>query len=177
MEGADGQHPNIVALVGLSGAGKSTVARRLAARWGWRALDLDAQIASTARCSIPEIFENHGESEFRRLERDALMRALGEAKIVLATGGGAPCQPGAMEVLLDHATVVWLDARPETLAARLEGAEDRPLLLADDHLKVLSEQHQVRAATYVQAHLRVAVDDRDVDTIVEDIVAELGGRQ
>jgi shikimate kinase len=166
--------PDRVALVGLSGVGKSTIARRLASRWGWRAIDLDDDIASGAGCTVTEIFENHGESEFRRLERDALMRALTETQVVLATGGGAPCQPGAMDALLTHATVVWLDAAPATLADRLAGADDRPLLHPGAVLQSLEAQHSERGGTYGRAHLHVSVEGLDAEQVVDAIAAGLG---
>jgi shikimate kinase len=165
--------PKLVALVGLSGVGKTTVARRLAVRWGWRALDLDHDIAFRANETISEIFEHHGEPEFRRLERAALIRALGETQVVLATGGGAPCQPGAMDTLLEEASVVWLDAPPAVLAARLSAAVDRPLLPAGRLLESLESQHRARVQTYQRAHLRVSVAKRDIAEVVATIVERL----
>jgi shikimate kinase len=165
--------PSIVALVGLSGAGKTTVAERLAAHWGWRALDLDDDIASRAGCTISEIFERRGEPEFRRLERGALMRALGETQCVLATGGGAPCQPGLMDALLDATSVVWLDAPPTVLAQRLADAGDRPLLASGRILESLEAQYRHRVHVYQRAHLRISVARHDLTQVVMTIAEHL----
>jgi len=125
----------VLTLVGQMGAGKSTVARLLAARWsarGFHALDLDDAVVARAGCSIAELFARDGEPAFRRLERAALADALACDGVILATGGGAPCQPGAMDAILAAGPAVWLDAAPPLLAARALVTGGRPLLCGRD---------------------------------------------
>jgi len=161
-----------VALVGLSGSGKTTVARLLAARLGWGVIDLDDDIASGTGRTLSELFEDPGESEFRRLEREALMHALTRTRVVLATGGGAPCQPGAMDALLAQSTVVWLDAPSAVLARRLGKASGRPLLAADP-LAGLEAQRAERIHTFRRAHIHVPTDGDDADEVAEAVVRRL----
>ncbi|MCC6622995.1 MAG: shikimate kinase [Deltaproteobacteria bacterium] len=162
----------IVTLVGLMGSGKSTVARALAARWpGFGALDLDARIEARAGRTIAEIFAADGEPGFRALEAEVLSDVLlHEDRLVLATGGGAPCQPGAMDALLGAGPVVWLDAPPEALVARALTAT-RPLLAGrspDDATRVLAVQLAARGPHYARATLRV-----DAGQPLEEVVSAI----
>ncbi len=105
------------------------------------------------------------------------MHALTERQVVLATGGGAPCQPGAMDALLAHATVVWLDAHPASLAGRLAGRVDRPLLDGARLLESLEAQHVERVATYRRAHLCISVEGLEVAGVVDAIDSGLTLRE
>ena len=136
-------------------------------------MDLDAWVEADAGCSISELFEQQGEGAFRRLEADALARALTGSQSVIATGGGAPCQPGAMDALLKTSLVVWLDASPEIIAERLSGLEDRPLLVGSRRLDTLRIQARQRVPIYSRAHLRIDVDDVDVDTVAARLLRHL----
>jgi shikimate kinase len=165
--GLDDQHERVI-LVGLSGTGKTTIAQLLAAQWGWNHADLDAVIESTVGCSIQTFFENLGESEFRRREREILERVLSRRRCVIATGGGAPCTEGSMDLLLRAGIVVWLRARTETLVARLRGVDDRPLLSPNPEAlrQMLLEQIKQREGVYQRAHLAVDIDGLAVEEIV-----------
>ncbi|MDI3317964.1 MAG: 3-dehydroquinate synthase [Bacillota bacterium] len=142
-----------LALVGLSGSGKGTVGRLLARRLGVPFLDLDRLVELEAGAPVAAIWSAEGEEGFRRREAGALERALTLEAVVLATGGGTPLLPGAMERLLAWGRVVWLDAPPERLAARLEGEEARarPLFRGGRPLELLRRQLQERSPVYRRA--------------------------
>ena len=117
-----------VALVGLMGAGKSTVGRRLAYALGRQFYDSDDEIEKAAGLSISDIFALHGEAEFRRGEQRVLERLLSEPPHVLATGGGAYLNPDTRTLLREHAITIWLNADLETLWRRVSKRGHRPLL-------------------------------------------------
>src|SRR5262245_46879676 len=101
-----------VALIGLSGAGKSTVAPLLAARLDGEAIDLDARIEGVAGCSVAEVFATRGETEFRRLESEALANAVTEGASVIACGGGVVESAAARRLLRERCRSVWLEVTP-----------------------------------------------------------------
>lgn len=163
-----------VALIGLSGAGKSSVGRALAHRLGWRFADTDAIVEASAGMSVAEVFAAEGEPGFRARELSALREALRDRDpVVVACGGGLPVQPQAWELLRRRATVVWLDGPDDVLVGRLGPAGDRPLLHGDPHAK-LRELRAAREGVFAGADLRVDVRDGDVEDIadrVEDAVS------
>ncbi|MFO0749454.1 MAG: shikimate kinase [Myxococcota bacterium] len=147
--------PSFVSLVGLMGTGKSSVAHALAARWpGYVAVDLDEMVIALTGRPIGDIFRHDGEAAFRALEARCLDVVLAEdLPIILATGGGAPCQPGVMDKLLAAGLVVWLDAPPSVLVARALTA-DRPLLAGRSPAEAeafLSAQLLARRPFYARA--------------------------
>jgi shikimate kinase len=162
-------------LVGLMGSGKSSVARRVGQRLGWRVVDLDAVVEATAQCSIPELFSRRGEQAFRDLETDALTTALADVEpSVLATGGGVVVRDLNRDLLrgAHHAFVVWLDASPTALAARVAGTASTRPLLADDPLGTLSRLAEQRTALYAEvAHHRIDTDAVQLDDVVDAVVA------
>lgn len=121
--------PARVYLTGPMGVGKTTVGRALARRLGWAFLDLDDAIEEEAGCRIAEVFEREGEAAFRRREAEALRRTAARPHVVIATGGGALTQPGAMDWACAHGYVVFLEAPEDVLARRLASGIGRPLLL------------------------------------------------
>ena len=150
-------------LVGMMGAGKSTVGPVLARRMGRRFVDLDAEIERLAGAPINQIFEREGEEGFRRRERAAI-RSWAGAAVVVALGGGAIAQPGAPEALRESGVVVYLRVRLDTLMARLGDCDTRPMLRDLDpqarrrRVEALLED---RGAAYESATVRVDVDDRN----------------
>ena len=125
--------PVPVLLSGAMGSGKSSVGAIVAARLGWRFVDLDARIAEEQGASVREIFERRGEAWFRALERDAALRTLGErSDQVIALGGGTVVDRATRRELLGRAFVVTLRAPADELARRLAEAHDRPLLAGQD---------------------------------------------
>jgi shikimate kinase len=120
-------------LVGMMGAGKTTVARIVAARLDRPHVDTDGEVERIAGSSVSEIFSARGEAEFRALEARALADVLaGAVPAVISVGGGAVLDASSRAALRDGGTVVWLRARPETLARRVGRNADRPLLAGAD---------------------------------------------
>lgn len=166
-------------LVGLSGTGKSTLATEVAARLGWQAVDLDADIEREVGRTIPEIFAQDGEPFFREAERAHLLRALASDGVVIATGGGAVANEAvwADDLLGEAATyVAWLDAAPETIAARLLAQADadgvkaaRPLLSEGDPTAKIRAQREARIAFYRRADVALGVDGRAIAAIADDL--------
>jgi len=153
-----------IALVGLPGAGKTTVGRRLAALLGLPFADSDAEIEAAAGLGVAEIFERRGEAHFRMLERGAIAGLVDGPARVIATGGGAFIDPATRALLLERCTVVWLDGEPALLAARATG---RPLLAGDDPEAALARLAAARNPIYAEAHVRIARGEGAVERIVE----------
>jgi shikimate kinase len=163
-------------LVGMMGAGKSTVGRCLARRLGRPFADSDAEIERAAGCSVAEIFAAEGEAGFRARERAALEALLG-AGAVVALGGGALAQPEIRRRLLGRGALVHLRARPETLLARLGEAAERPLLAglgAAERLARLRALSAERAAAYAAADFAIDTDGLAPEEVAEAIAARLG---
>lgn len=144
-----------VVLVGLMGAGKSTVGRRLAALLRRDFVDADDAIAEAAGRSIPEIFETFGEAYFRDGERRVIARLMDEAHGVIATGGGAFVDPATRALILERGIAVWIDCAVETLVERTAKRSNRPLLRNGDPKEILTRLAHERAPFYAEAPIRV----------------------
>jgi len=147
-------HKTIV-LVGLMGAGKTTIGRRLAAALQLPFVDADVEIASAAGRSIPEIFAERGECEFRRGERQVIARLLAGPVHVLATGGGAFIDPQTRALVKERGTSIWLKAPLDVLMKRVARRDDRPLLREDDPRAVMERLMQERYPLYAEADLTI----------------------
>lgn len=159
----------------MMGAGKSSVGRALAARLGREFVDTDAEIEKAAGASVREIFEREGEAGFRARERAAI-DALAGRPVVVALGGGAIAQPGAAERLAASGTVVWLRARPETLAARVGDADARPLLRGlgpEARIARIAELAAAREASYRTARIAVDTDELQAEQVARAIAERL----
>ena len=144
-----------IALVGLMGAGKSTVGRRLAEKVGRDFFDSDDEIEKAAGLSVTDIFNIHGEDEFRRGEQQVLRRLLEQPPHVLATGGGAYLNAETRELMRERAVTVWLNADLDTLWRRVSKRNTRPLLRRPDAKQVLTDLLEAREPIYSQADLVV----------------------
>jgi shikimate kinase len=162
-----------VALVGMMGAGKSSIGRRLAARLDVGFRDADAEIESAAGCTISEIFERFGEPAFRDGERKVIARLLSETPHVMATGGGAFVDAATRENLKQQAVTVWLKAPVELLLARTQRRDTRPLLRNGDPREILERLLTERTPIYSMADYTIDSEDGPHTAAVERIVAML----
>lgn len=161
-----------VALVGLMGAGKSTVGRRLAGKLGRPFVDSDDEIEKAAGLAVADIFALHGEEEFRRVEHKVLQRLVSGPPQVLATGGGAYLNAETRDMMRENAVTIWLNADLETLWKRVSRRNHRPLLRRPDAKKVLSNLFDERRSIYELADLTVpSVDGPHSKTVVSIIKA------
>jgi shikimate kinase len=166
-------HRRTIALVGLMGVGKSTVGRRLARRLGLPFADGDIEIEAAAAMTVSDIFTQLGEDEFRAGEARVLKRLLHAPRMVLATGGGAMLNPDTRAELKSHAVTVWMRADLETVAARVQRRDTRPLLRGRDPLVALKAMAEVRDPFYAMADVTVDVAKGAHGEAVEVIVRAL----
>lgn len=157
-------------LVGFMGAGKSTVARALGKRLGWRAEDVDEQIEARERRSISSIFSHSGEAYFRTVERDVLAGLLEAREVIVATGGGTFADPDNRAAMLSTGAVAWLDIPFDQVINRIPADGRRPLAADRTQLEQLFARRQ---ASYQQAHVRID-GSRPVDEVVERLLSWVG---
>ncbi len=166
--------PENIYLVGLMGAGKSTVGRLLARRLSKRFVDTDHEIEKRNGVTIPVIFEIEGEDGFRRREQEVLTDLTQEQGLVLSTGGGIVLRPENREALRNHGFVVYLNARPELLAERTKHDRSRPLLNVEDPRTRLRQLHAGRDPLYREvAHAIVETGRGAPQQVVQAILAEI----
>jgi shikimate kinase len=154
-----------VVLVGMMGAGKSSIGRRLASRLGIPFVDADAEIESAAGMTIPEIFEKHGEPYFRAGEARVIARLLDSGPQVLATGGGAVMDQQTRDLIHIKGISIWLKADLDVLMKRTKRRNDRPLA------EKMQELLPAREPVYALADVTVQSRDEPHDTIVDEIIA------
>jgi shikimate kinase len=165
-----------IALIGLMGAGKSTVGRRLAKRLSVPFIDSDDEIKKAAGSSIEDIFEIYGEQEFRAGEQRVLDRLLKGGAMVLATGGGAFINDDVRKRILQSATSVWLKAGLDSLVERTSRRGGRPLLKQGDPRKTLEKLINDRYPIYGQATVTIETDKLSHDDAVDLIIQALQDR-
>ena len=167
--------PRPIALVGLSGTGKSSVGRALAAQLNCQLLDTDALVVQAAGREIAQIFAAEGEPRFRELETAALRTALDSPPAIVATGGGVVLRPENRSLLCERAIVVWLDAPTTELVARLRAHDEtRPLLQGDDLSARLEALRGARATLYAEvADMHIATDGRAIEHICREVITLL----
>ena len=159
-----------IVLVGMMGAGKSSIGRRLAGRLGIPFIDADTEIESAAGMTIPEIFEKHGEPYFRAGEARVIARLLDNGPQVLATGGGSLMDPQTRALIGQKGISIWLKADVDVLLKRTKRRNDRPLV------EKIKDLLPVREPIYAQADIIIQSRDEPHDTIIDEIMGELPKR-
>jgi len=165
-----------VVLVGMMGAGKSTIGRRLSSRLGMPFLDADAEIEAAAGMSIPDIFESRGEPDFRDGEARVIARLLDSGPAVLATGGGAFMRKETRDRIRDKAVSIWLKVDADIIMRRVnKRRSDRPLLQTADPEATVGRLISEREPVYRQADLTIWSRDVPHEKIVEECIEALHG--
>ena len=159
-------------LVGMMGAGKTTIGRKLANRIGYQFFDTDDLIEQGAKQSIPEIFASEGEAAFRALETQVLSQVSAYTKLVVATGGGIVTQPMNWSHLR-HGVVIWLDVPNTVLISRLSGDTNRPLLKDVDLRTKLDGLLRDRGDLYAQADIHIGYEGKSIGKTCDRIIAAL----
>lgn len=159
-------------LIGMMGSGKTTVGRAVASARRLDFVDIDVLIASVTESSITDLWATNGETVFRGLERSMMKSAASDADAVVATGGGVVLDPGNIDVMRGAGMVVWLQASPETLAARIGRDSGRPLLAGSpDPVASLTGLLAERESRYAEAaHTCVDTGGRSIDSIVSEVL-------
>lgn len=167
---------NSLVLIGLMGAGKSAVGRRLAASLNLPFTDADSEIEAAAGQSISEIFTEHGEAYFRTGERKVIARLLENGPQVLATGGGAYMDPDTRTAIKEHGVSIWLKANLRVLMKRVGRRDNRPLLQVNNPETVMKRLMAERNPVYAQADITVESKEAPHDVMVGSIIDALSAR-
>lgn len=162
-----------IVLVGMMGAGKTTVGRRLANRLGRRFIDSDEEVEKAAGMSIEDIFKAHGEADFRAGEAKVIARLLREDAMVLGTGGGAFMNPETRALVKEAAVSVWIKADFELLFARVSRRSNRPLLKTANPRETLKALIEARYPTYAEADVTVVSRDVPQEQVASDVINAL----
>jgi len=163
--------PKSLVLVGMMGAGKTSIGRRVAARLGVPFVDADDEIEAAAGCSIEDIFETYGEAEFRDGERRVIERLLDRPVHVLATGGGAFADAETRKAILGRCISIWLRAEPDVLWRRVNRRSDRPMLMTEDPKGTLEKLIEKRYPLYAEADITVESIDGPPEDVVNSVIA------
>ena len=163
-----------IVFVGLMGAGKTAIGRKVAGALGLSFVDSDQEIESVSRMTIPELFERYGEPEFRALEQRVILRVLENGPQVLSTGGGAFMNAQTREAIAQGAVSVWLKAEIDVLMDRVSKKQNRPLLKTADPRATLERLMADRYPVYALADDTVATRDERKEVIAEEVIAALG---
>lgn len=162
-----------IIFVGLMGAGKTAIGRKVAAQLSLPFIDSDQEIESVSRMTVPELFERYGETEFRALEQRVILRVLESGPQVLSTGGGAFMNAQTREAIGAHGVTVWLKAELDLLMERVSKKQNRPLLKSADPRAVLEQLMTERYPVYATADLTVPTRDDRKEVIAAEVVDAL----
>ena len=169
-------HSRIV-LVGFAGAGKSTIAKKIAQHFKFSILDTDKMLEEKYRISVFDVFEKYDENVFRQLEYKILEEALQQKNVVIATGGGAPCFFDAMKLINENAYSIYIEMSSKSLTHRLINAKvTRPHTqnkTEEELLAFITEQLALRAPIYQQAHFTVKGEDFDLQNVIQKLDDEI----
>jgi len=163
-----------IVLIGMMGAGKSSVGSSLQRRTGLARLDTDEMVSARFGISIAQIFEKQGETQFREAETDTLRKLAPDRPAIIVTGGGIVLRPENVDLLKKLGTIVWLAADEATLFERASRRNDRPLLQTENSRAVFSELFRQRDPLYAAAaDLRVDTSSKDHDEVADAILVKL----
>ncbi|WP_192258325.1 shikimate kinase [Mesorhizobium caraganae] len=164
-----------IVFVGLMGAGKTAIGRKVAAMLSLPFIDSDQEIESVSRMTVPELFERYGETEFRALEQRVILRLLENGPQVLSTGGGAFMNAQTRDAIASHGVSVWLKAELDLLMERVSKKQNRPLLKNPDPRAVLERLMGERYPVYATSDVTVATRDDRKEVIATEVVDALRG--
>ncbi|RVD20898.1 shikimate kinase [Mesorhizobium sp. M4B.F.Ca.ET.017.02.2.1] len=164
-----------IVFVGLMGAGKTAIGRKVAAMLSLPFIDSDQEIESVSRMTVPDLFERYGETEFRALEQRVILRLLENGPQVLSTGGGAFMNAQTREAIAGHGVSVWLKAELDLLMERVSKKQNRPLLKSPDPRAVLERLMGERYPVYATSDVTVPTRDDRKEVIAAEVVAALCG--
>ncbi len=163
-----------IVFVGLMGAGKTAIGRRVATSLGLPFTDSDHEIESVSRMTVPELFESYGEAEFRALEQRVIARLLEHGPQVLSTGGGAFMNAQTRAAISERGLSVWLKADVDTLLERVSKKQNRPLLKNADPRAVLERLMHDRYPVYAQSDVTVPTRDERKEVIAAEVIEAIG---
>lgn len=168
-----------IVMVGLMGAGKTSVGRALARKLGVPFVDSDKEIEAAAGCSVVDIFSLYGEAEFRRVEQRVIARLLDTPPVakVISTGEGAFITPAVREMLRSRALTIWLKADLELLVKRTNFRDTRPQLLHADSRKILAQLIGERYDIYAQADITVQTRDESLRKTLDKVLRAIENHQ
>jgi shikimate kinase len=158
-----------IVLIGLPGAGKTTVGKLVADKLGTQVVDIDALVVRKMQMPVARIFAEHGESKFRALEAEAMRQALAGPATVITPGGGWAAQPGALEEVRDACYLVYLRTMAST-AAKRSADYGRPLLIGEDPLEKMRQLLKERDAFYSRADIELKADVKSASVLADEVV-------
>jgi shikimate kinase len=162
-----------IVFVGLMGAGKTAIGRKVATELGIPFMDSDQEIETASRMTIPELFERYGEPEFRALEQRVIQRVLETGPKILSTGGGAYMNEHSRQAIAQHGVSVWLKADVDTLLERVSKKQNRPLLKQGNPREVLERLAELRYPVYALADITVVTRDERKEIIAAEVIEAL----
>lgn len=163
----------VIVFVGLMGAGKTVIGRKVAQSLGLPFVDSDHEIETVSRMTIPELFERYGEPEFRALEQRVITRLVKDGPRIVSTGGGAFMDPVTRDAIREDGISIWLKADIDTLMERVAKKKNRPLLKAPDPRAVMRRLMDERYPVYALADVTVTTRDAQRETIAQEVLEAL----